>query len=134
MLVKCPKCELNYMEDTEKMCKVCFREIHGNEPPEEQELCTICNEAAVVPGKVFCAVCLREMNGEKLSSADDAAEEAEPLMTGDETVSTMDEIVPDLNDKDIPEPEYQEIDKNLSLEEMEEQEDEDDSQDDDDDN
>lgn len=134
MLVKCPKCELNYMEDTDKTCKVCFREVHGNEPPEEQELCTICNEAPVVTGKVFCQVCLREMNGEKVSSVHDGIDEDEPLMTGDETVSTMDEIVPDLNDKDIPEPEFQEIDKNLSLEEMEEQEENDNLLDDDENN
>ena len=116
------------------MCKVCYREIHGNEPLEEQELCTICNEAPVVPGKVFCQVCLREMNGEKVAAVHDGIDEDEPLMTGDETVSTMDEIVPDLNNKDIPEPEYQEIDKNLSLEEMEEQEENDNSVDDDEDN
>ena len=118
------------MDDTDKMCKVCYREIHGNEPAEELELCTICSEAPVMPGKVFCQVCLREMNGEKVTAVDDGLDEDEPLMTGDGTVSTMDEIVPDLNDKDIPEPEYQEIDKNLSLEEMEEQE-ENENQDDD---
>ena len=88
----------------------------------------------MVPGKVFCQVCLREMNGEKVAAVHDGIDEDEPLMTGDETVSTMDEIVPDLNDKDIPEPEYQEIDKNLSLEEMEEQEENDNSVDDDEDN
>lgn len=131
MLVKCPKCELNYMEDTDKLCRVCFREIHGNEPVEEQELCTICNEAPVVPGKVFCHVCLREMNGEKVTVVE--SDEDEPLMAGDGTVSSMDEIVPDINDKDIPEPEYQEIDKNLSLEEMEEQEESENSSDEDED-
>ena len=28
-LLKCPRCELNYMKSTDQMCKVCYRELHG---------------------------------------------------------------------------------------------------------
>ena len=28
---KCPRCELNYILDTEKYCKVCMRELRGEE-------------------------------------------------------------------------------------------------------
>ena len=28
-LVKCPRCELNYMNDTDTMCSVCRREVRG---------------------------------------------------------------------------------------------------------
>lgn len=125
VLVKCPRCELNYMEDTDKMCRVCFREIHGTDMPEEQEMCTICGEMPVMPGKVFCQTCFREMNGEKVDILEETVaedDEDEPIMGGGESVSTMDEIVPDLDDHDIPEPEFQEIDKDLSLEELEEKE------------
>jgi len=125
VLVKCPKCELNYMEETDKMCRVCFREIHGTEMPEEQEMCTICNEVPVMQGKVFCQTCFREMNGEKVDTLEAVAtedDEDEPILAGGESVSTMDEIVPDLSDSDIPEPEFREIDKDLSLEELEEKE------------
>lgn len=125
VLVKCPKCELNYMEETDKICRVCFREIHGMDMPDEQEMCTICNEVPVMPGKVFCSICFREMNGEKVDDLETPSEddEDEPIHSGAETVSTMDEIVPDLTDSDIPEPELREIDKDLSLEELEEKED-----------
>ncbi|MHC1785524.1 MAG: hypothetical protein AB9880_00435 [Christensenellales bacterium] len=122
--VKCPKCELNYMDENDKMCKVCYREIHGSDMPEESELCTICNEAPALPGKEVCLFCLKEMNGEKPPSSDDV----EPVSVEDESVSTMDEIAPDINDGGIPEPEFQEIDKDLSLEEMEEKEDADDDE------
>ena len=29
-LVKCPRCELNYMNEGEKMCSVCRKELHGD--------------------------------------------------------------------------------------------------------
>jgi ribosomal protein S14 len=105
------------MEETDKICRVCFREIHGMDMPDEQEMCTICNEVPVMPGKVFCSICFREMNGEKVDDLETPSEddEDEPIHSGAETVSTMDEIVPDLTDSDIPEPELREIDKDLSL-------------------
>ena len=134
MFIKCPRCELNYMEDTDKVCKICFREVHGNEKPEEHELCTICNEASVVQGKEFCVVCLRELIGEKADAAVDAGDnDDEPLLPGDGTASTMNEIAPDLQGKDIPEPELEEIDEDLSLEELEEQEENESSLDEDED-
>lgn len=117
VFVKCPKCELNYMDENDKECRVCYREIHGSDMPEETELCTVCNEAPVMPGKDVCAFCLKEMTSEKVAS-----EDIEPISVEDETVSTMDEIVPDISDGEIPEPEFREIDKDLSLEELEEKE------------
>jgi len=117
VFVKCPKCELNYMDENDKECRVCYREIHGTDMPEETELCTVCNEAPVMPGKDVCAFCFKEMTSEKVAS-----EDIEPISVEDETVSTMDEIVPDNSDGEIPEPEFREIDKDLSLEELEEKE------------
>lgn len=122
MLVKCPKCELNYMDSADRMCKVCFREIHGSDMPDEQELCSVCNEAPVLPGKDVCSLCLRELNAQRVLVGE-AEDGEEPLDAEDDGISTMDEIVPELNDTgDIPEPEYQEIDRNLSLDELSEQE------------
>ncbi len=125
--VKCPKCELNYMDENDKMCKVCYREIHGSDMPDEQELCTICNEAPVMPGKDVCHLCFTELSGDQVSSDD-----VEPVHVEDDSVSTMDEIAPDLSDSGIPEPEFQEIDKDLSLEEREDKEDLADDEDDED--
>ncbi len=130
MLVKCPKCELNYMENTDRMCKVCFREIHGTDMPEEQELCSVCGEAPVLSGKELCSVCFKELNAERTAPEG----EDEESLDGEDSVSTMDEIAPDLTDTDdIPEPEFQEIDRNLSLEELSEQEEADADEEEDDD-
>ncbi len=115
-LVKCPRCELNYMESTEKYCKVCYREIHGSDMRDEPELCSVCNEAQALPGKDVCLFCLKEMLGAKEESDD-----AQPVDVADNSVSTMDEIAPGIG-AEIPDPEYSEINKDLSLEEMEEKE------------
>ena len=44
-LVKCPRCELNYMNEGEKMCSVCRKELHGeSEQYDVIELCSECGE------------------------------------------------------------------------------------------
>ena len=50
-LVKCPRCELNYITENEKYCKVCLREMKGEAPKDEVELCSVCNEAPALPGR-----------------------------------------------------------------------------------
>ncbi len=122
-LIKCPRCELNYIAPEEGYCKVCKREMKGEKQQDEIELCTICNEAPALPGKDVCLFCLKEMN-----AAADNRDESEPEGTtvdeanlGIDPVSGMDEIIPEI-DEDIPEREYDEIENDLSLEEMGEDE------------
>ena len=58
-LVKCPRCELNYIQEGEKYCKVCMRELKGEQTQEEMELCSVCNAAPALPGKDVCLSCLK---------------------------------------------------------------------------
>ena len=53
-LVKCPRCDLNYIREDEKYCKVCLQEMKGESRSEEIELCSICNEEPCLPGKDVC--------------------------------------------------------------------------------
>ena len=99
-LIKCPRCELNYMLDTEKMCSVCRREVRGeSEQYDMIELCSECGENPVVPGQELCAYCLKEL----AQRANDSQEEEENVVTdasdiGIDSVSTMDEIELDIDD------------------------------------
>ena len=34
-LRKCPRCELNYIQENEKLCKVCLRELKGSQVEDE---------------------------------------------------------------------------------------------------
>ncbi|MGN0779918.1 MAG: hypothetical protein ACI4MJ_12255 [Aristaeellaceae bacterium] len=132
--VLCPRCELNYITETEKYCKVCLREMKGDAPKEEIELCSVCNEAPALPGRDVCLFCLKEMNGQE-SRDDDAEQEHVDTASigGMDSVSTMDEIIPEI-DEDIPSQEYGEIESELSLESVrEDEENEQDDEDEDDD-
>ncbi len=97
-LVKCPRCELNYMNDTDKMCSVCRREVRGEtEQFEMIELCSECGENPVVPGQELCAFCLKEQQARRAETMDgDENVIHEPANIEIDSVSTMDEIQLDI--------------------------------------
>ena len=104
-LRKCPRCELNYITDKERYCKVCLREMKGS-AREEVEMCSICNEEPAMPGRDVCIFCLREMasrnTGAANHSEDTEEDDPEAAIVGSmDSVSTMDEIIPDIDD-DVP--------------------------------
>lgn len=129
-LIKCPRCELNYIQESEKFCMVCLREMKGEAVRDEMELCSVCNAAPALPGKDVCLSCHKEM----LAGGDEPAEETEVVdenAIGLNSVSTMDEIIPQINE-DIPEGEFGEIESELSLERVIEEEQNDDGDEDED--
>lgn len=117
-LVKCSRCELNYIAETEKYCKVCLREMKGERPRDEMELCSVCNAAPALPRKDVCLSCHKEMmTGSTTENPEDVAQSIDEKSTMPmNSVSTMDEIIPQLHHEDIPEGEYGEIESELSLE------------------
>ena len=123
-LSKCPRCDLNYIREDEKYCKICLQEMKGESRSEEIELCSICNEEPALPGKDVCLFCLREMNKSNSTDDSDSGSEAENVDTstiGDmDAVSGMDEIIPDVEEEETDE--YEEIDQELSLEDVREDE------------
>ena len=118
-LIKCPRCELNYINEDEGYCKICKREMKGEGYREETELCTVCNERPVMPGKDVCYFCYKEIQPSDEST--DESETAVSVDVGIDPVSSMDEMIPD-EENDIPEGEYKEIENDLSLDEMGEEE------------
>ncbi|MBQ8312469.1 MAG: hypothetical protein IJX84_04610 [Clostridia bacterium] len=133
-LSKCPRCDLNYITEAEKYCKVCLREMKGDAPREEIEMCSVCNEAPALPGHDVCVFCLKEMNngGVRGDEGQDTEEAVDTSAIGGmDSVSTMDEIIPEI-DEDIPSQEFGEIESELSLESVREEEDQDDDEDEDD--
>ena len=112
--IKCPRCELNYIREEELYCPVCKREMKGEAHDDPFELCSICNENPVMPGKDVCYRCYKEMNQQQ-GLRDDAIEEQEnPDVSLDmEDVSEMEEIELEALPEDMPE----EIGEQISLEE-----------------
>ena len=99
--------------------------MKGESRRDEIEMCTVCNEAPALPGKDVCLFCLKEMNanGSDLNGEDNEVRVDEASLEID-PVSGMDEIIPEI-DEDIPAREYDEIESDLSLDEMGEEEAED---------
>ena len=126
-LIKCPRCELNYMLDTDKMCSVCKRDVRGESEQDEMlELCSECGENPVVPGQELCAYCLKE-----LAQRDSDTQSEETVVTdtstigGIDSVSTMDEIELDL-DEDMGGESFAEDDDGFFGDDDDEEDDEDD--------
>lgn len=120
--IKCPRCELNYIQEGEQYCSVCKREMKGEVKEDPFELCSICNENPALPGKDVCLFCLKEMGKrEEAAEANAEATNAPDLELG--SVATMDEITLEV-DEDIPARELGEIDREFSLEEKAEEEEE----------
>lgn len=130
-LVKCPRCDLNYILDTEKLCKVCLREMKGNHVDDDMELCSVCNAAPALPGHDVCLSCLKEMSS---NNSDEDVEENQAVVDestiGLNSMSSMDEIIPQIHE-DIPENEFGDIESELSLESVIEEENEDEEEDED---
>ena len=125
-LVKCPRCDLNYIREDEKYCKVCLREMKGEPTNDDMELCSVCNAAPALPGKDVCLSCLKEMqSGGGREEVEDAPVSVDESTIGLNSVSTMDEIIPEI-EEDIPANEYGDIQNELSLESVIEDENEDD--------
>lgn len=122
--IKCPRCELNYIQESEQYCLVCKREMKGDVKDDPFEMCSVCNENPVLPGKDICLFCLKELGKQAQADGDDDTTEVTDAANLEmDSVSTMDEIDLDV-ESDITDPELGEIDRELSLEEKAEEEEE----------
>ena len=99
-LIKCPRCELNYMYDNEKMCSVCRRDVRGEPEPDDMiELCSECGENPVIPGQEVCAFCLKEMQRRSEENPnDDGVSDPSSRDLDMGGVSSMEEIEVDVDD------------------------------------
>ena len=120
--IKCPRCELNYIREEEQYCSVCKREMKGESREDPFELCSICNENPVMPGKDVCLICYKEMNQQQGLRGDESidSDERSDVSLDMEDVSEMDEIALDSMPGDVPD----EIGQQISLEEERRKEDE----------
>ncbi len=125
---KCPRCELNYIADDEKLCKICIREIKGGQKQDDIEMCSICNAAPALPGNDICLGCYKELHNQQSSDRKRSISVDEEIELS--SASTMDEIIPNVKD-DIEQESFADDDE-LSLETIMEEEDGDEDEDDED--
>lgn len=116
---KCPRCELNYIADDEKLCKICIREIKGGQKQDEIEPCSICNAAPALPGKDICLGCYKEIHNHQTSERKHSVSVDDEIELS--SASTMDEIIPNVKDE-LEDADFENEDVDLSLETIIEEE------------
>lgn len=114
---KCPRCELNYIRDGEKLCGVCKNAVLTScEPDEDDDLVVICSECGenrAMNGSMLCANCMRNLREPVLKGIDDT------ILFKDIGIGEMEKLEIPVDDS-IPESELIEIDSELSSSEDEE--------------
>lgn len=151
--IRCPRCELNYIQKKDKYCSVCKAEMEAKKDYVDDldlELCPICKVNYIGQNEIMCASCLKEHQNEDGELNEDwedylAGEEGEDMMMGDDdsgdmatvndlTKSTLLDDDDDMGaDIDFGDEDINFEDDDESLEELAEEEDDDDDDYDDDD-
>ncbi len=117
-VIKCPRCDINFIREDEKYCSICKRELKGEMPKDDlPDMCIECGEHPAAPGEDLCVFCL---NDRKLAEKELGASEDESAEITEDTVDVsdiaMDEITP-IQAEDIPDTELEVIHKELGLDE-----------------
>lgn len=97
--VRCPRCELNYIDKKEKLCKVCKMELenkHSTDDEEvEQGICPICKINVINDDEEMCPMCAKEKEIQEQNSPtieDDPDENWRNYVDNDDTETESDEI------------------------------------------
>ena len=83
---KCPRCELNYIEEDKDYCDVCLAEMQGGKlrfadmdeeetDDEKTELCPVCGENYMRPGEKMCDECKKNAEYEEEEDIDPEKDE-----------------------------------------------------------
>ena len=135
-LKKCPRCELNYIKDDEKLCNVCKRTAKHEEEPEEEAICIECGEHPAMKGKDICAECYKEslrqehlhnqrsnLDYEDVDGVSGVTLPDEEIPTGSLPDELADEFEEDIGEDPKQEEGEIEFSKDLSYEKLSEEED-----------
>jgi ribosome assembly protein YihI (activator of Der GTPase) len=100
---KCERCDLNYVKEGEKYCKVCKKIMEGESSSSPKaELCPSCGERLVAKGYELCKVCLTD----RLDSVETLEDENNDAV--DQNITPADMEISEINlvedeEEDVPE-------------------------------
>ncbi len=86
--IRCPRCELNYIQKKDKYCSVCKAEMEAKRDDLDEtdlELCPICKTNYIQSDEIMCASCLKEHRSED----SDLAGDWEDYMVSDDNEDSM---------------------------------------------
>ena len=127
--IKCPRCDLNWIPDTEKYCDVCKADLHigtnvtllGDEVDDDdsQLICPICKVNYIEEGEEMCMQCRADRREQELS---EEKEKWDSGLGGDE--ESMDESgeIVEWDDSSLVSPDDEEILEEVELDDEENEE------------
>lgn len=60
-VIKCPRCEINFIQEEDGYCPICKKEMAGERMEEPTiDICIECGERPVLAGEELCLECLKE--------------------------------------------------------------------------
>lgn len=119
-IVKCPRCDINFIREEEQYCSICKREMKGEMPKDDAvEMCIECGEHPAAPGEELCVYCLNDRKAADEETAQ--SDNGDGLAVDDEDIG-LDEME---IGEDIPEDEREKIHKELGFDDLSEEDDED---------
>jgi len=138
LYIKCPRCELNYIQKKDKFCDVCKHEMKAgslemdelDEFEEDVELCPVCKTNYLLDGETICQSCQEEQQAydkdddidwksevEKSSQDEDEELDLLPIEDNDEINEEMqNQFSKDLDDDFLDEDKFDEDFENDSYE------------------
>ena len=118
--IKCPRCELNYIEEDKELCEVCLAEKQGRhlrfadeideidiDDSEKTKICPICGEQYIYPTEKCCEDC----KDKNLLAEDDLEPDVE--QEDDEWRKYLDE---DIRELELEEELQEELDESIDEE------------------
>lgn len=112
-LIRCPRCELNYIQKKDKFCAICKQEmkpIAANHLSvvDELEVCPICRTNLIHADQIMCVTCSREKRYEDSEDAEFIRDDWDDYanQTEDEELGTDEDLeegmrITDLDDEDL---------------------------------
>lgn len=118
--VLCPRCELNYIEESEEYCTVCKAElglidssilIPEDEVESSEKLCPVCKVNYIADDEKMCFMCEKECEKQKMEEETDSGDEwheefEEPADDEDEPLSLEGLGEDELDDEEEEEDEH----------------------------
>ena len=93
--IRCPRCELNYIDKKDKFCNVCKQEMKANGDAFyddlEMELCPICHFNLITHDQDMCDSCREEFGDDMFN--DETSKEWRQYVSGEEDDDLTDEEV-----------------------------------------